>query len=333
MSLLFKHFGESSMTGSGKRNVAKTCNRKDNKSNYLHKRIDLFNSYAKSLDISVNELINRIIRNDKFGEYIKKLLSVSIVILFLGQNIVYSQVNNLFTEINPNFNIDKSFTRNRTAKDTEYKANLKHVIKCDDNSNVDSICKYIEITKNKVRLNSYLKKNYNAYLYTLKNNSNKSIEIVKWNSNGDYINPNNAISGVKSDRISFKNAMLGLALSPIIDVAYVFSVVTVAPMQVMLAMCETEEDKFFLKTLPISIPVMCIWYAVSSPYQNVTGKIKDKKAVKDSTNLIKEYPAQFIEPSQQIVFSALVSKTAPCFDKFNFYFKDTSTSEVFLISK
>ena len=34
---------------------------------------DLLNSYAQSLDISVNELISRIIRNEKFDEYIKKL--------------------------------------------------------------------------------------------------------------------------------------------------------------------------------------------------------------------------------------------------------------------
>lgn len=34
---------------------------------------DLLNSYAQSLDISVNELISRIIRNDKFEESLKKL--------------------------------------------------------------------------------------------------------------------------------------------------------------------------------------------------------------------------------------------------------------------
>ena len=34
---------------------------------------DLLNSYAQSLDISVNELISRIIRNEQFDEYLKKL--------------------------------------------------------------------------------------------------------------------------------------------------------------------------------------------------------------------------------------------------------------------
>lgn len=34
---------------------------------------ELLNSYAQSLDISVNELIHRIIRNEEFDEYLKKL--------------------------------------------------------------------------------------------------------------------------------------------------------------------------------------------------------------------------------------------------------------------
>lgn len=34
---------------------------------------DLLNSYAQSLDISVNELIHRIIRNEGFDEYLKEL--------------------------------------------------------------------------------------------------------------------------------------------------------------------------------------------------------------------------------------------------------------------
>lgn len=39
---------------------------------YIQDR-ELLNSYAKSLDISVNELIHRIIRNDGFKDYIEKL--------------------------------------------------------------------------------------------------------------------------------------------------------------------------------------------------------------------------------------------------------------------
>lgn len=34
---------------------------------------DLLNEYANSLDISVNELIHRIIRNENFGEYLNNL--------------------------------------------------------------------------------------------------------------------------------------------------------------------------------------------------------------------------------------------------------------------
>ena len=34
---------------------------------------DLLNEYAKSLDISVNELIHRIIRSENFDEYLKTL--------------------------------------------------------------------------------------------------------------------------------------------------------------------------------------------------------------------------------------------------------------------
>lgn len=34
---------------------------------------DLLNSYAQSLDISVNELIHRVIRNENFNEYLKKI--------------------------------------------------------------------------------------------------------------------------------------------------------------------------------------------------------------------------------------------------------------------
>ena len=39
---------------------------------YIQDR-ELLNSYAKSLDISVNELIHRIIRNESFDEYLKRL--------------------------------------------------------------------------------------------------------------------------------------------------------------------------------------------------------------------------------------------------------------------
>lgn len=34
---------------------------------------ELLNSYAQSLNISVNELIHRIIRNEEFKDYLKKL--------------------------------------------------------------------------------------------------------------------------------------------------------------------------------------------------------------------------------------------------------------------
>lgn len=63
------------MPRGGKREGAgrKKTNRSTTKATiYLEDR-ELLNSYADTLEIPVNELIHRLIRNEKFDEYLKNL--------------------------------------------------------------------------------------------------------------------------------------------------------------------------------------------------------------------------------------------------------------------
>ena len=48
-------------------------NRATTKATIYFEDRELLNSYAESLNIPVNELIHRIIRNETFGEYLKKM--------------------------------------------------------------------------------------------------------------------------------------------------------------------------------------------------------------------------------------------------------------------
>lgn len=75
MYLLIKDFGENLMSRGGKREGAgrPATGKNTTKATIYIKDRDLLNSYAQSLDISVNELISRIIRNENFDKYLKKL--------------------------------------------------------------------------------------------------------------------------------------------------------------------------------------------------------------------------------------------------------------------
>lgn len=245
-----------------------------------------------------------------------------LLLVFLWQNIVFARNAQLFPEIK----LDSNNIKDNNAK---IKPPSRNLIDCDKAINNGQSCKYLEISKKDFILKSNLGKNYNAYTYIIKNTTNQSIEIVKWNSFGDHINPDNIIKS--NNFMELKQALQLIALTPVVDVVYVVSAVSVLPMRLMLADCENKKDRMIILTLPVSAPAIGIWYIIASPYYYASEKINDKKALQESVSLIKDYPAQRIEPFQQIKFNALVSKKGS-FNRFAVYFKEINSSTVYKVS-
>lgn len=251
----------------------------------------------------------------------KKTVSLLLSLTFLLQNIAFAKNIQSFSEINLNSN-----NANKKADTTINKPNF---IDCDKPLTNEQGCKYLEISKTDFVLKSTLGKNYNAHTYTIKNITDKNIEIVKWNSDGDHINPDNIIKG--NNFIELKQALQLIALTPVFDVMYLVSAATVVPMIFLLADCETKKDRLMMLTLPISAPATGVWYTIASPYYYISEKKNDKKASKESVNIIKDYPAQEIKPTQQITFNALVQKQGPFCNKFKFYFKEKNSPTVYIV--
>jgi len=84
------------------------------------------------------------------------------------------------------------------AETNNYPKNNKPIrIICNENS-ADEMCKALEITKTEVPLESYLKRNYKAYTYTVKNSSGENIEITKIYG---FNSPKQAIKQIQNKRI------------------------------------------------------------------------------------------------------------------------------------
>lgn len=122
----------------------------------------------------------------------KKILSIVIMAIFLLQNLAFAQVNNATNIINCSKNID------------------------------DAFCKSINIEKKQIGLNSYLKKNYSGYSYTIKNEQEHPIKIYQV---GSFYPSSKTISRykeVRQDKRFPKNIgiLLIAIICPLVIVSY-----------------------------------------------------------------------------------------------------------------
>lgn len=230
----------------------------------------------------------------------KKILIIFIFVCFLNSTcgFAFAEVSNL--ENTSTIYLDKKVKE--SVKKTQY---TSPYIFCKKEVK-NEVCDAVSITKTEIPLNSYLKKTSKAYSFTIKNNLDKDIEIIKFDSS--FRSPNTAIKMEKSERIRFPKVLGAVALSPVIDALYVVSLVTVAPFVLQLAMCNDRKERLEFITLPITVPAAGVWYTMASPYYFVSDKMHDKEAKKETANFVKEFNSKDIKSFRELSFSALANQ-------------------------
>jgi len=240
----------------------------------------------------------------KIGVYIMSVLMFFAVNLPILAKTIYEDQK--FTQESKTF---REYSKT-AEKSTQYQNKKPEIIICNEQS-TDELFKSLEFSKVEINLDSYLKKRHKAYLYTLKNNSDKNIEITYING---FKNPQSAISGVVNKRARFPKSLtyitdgLGWTVVYVLLAGYIW-----VPLAIGLSgSCgDPEDDKInstLLLTAPISAPAIGLWTTIAGPYYYFSDKKNDEVAKLETNKLINKFKIEDMESLTELQFPALIRR-------------------------
>lgn len=183
----------------------------------------------------------------------------------------------------------------------------------------NSNCNVLSITRKEQKLNSYLKKNYLAYNYSIENASTSKVTIVNLN-NLNF--PLNAIYKIRESRIRYP---LCYKYHKYTDIwSYMFD----SP-EIALA----QEHPLIFITAPVSVPMVISWSFIASPYYAIMDKKNDKKALKDTENFLQSFSPYDLPPYGNFQFSVLLQSYWNNYNNLSISYRVNDSDTVYKIDK
>lgn len=186
-----------------------------------------------------------------------------------------------------------------------YKANYikEYGISCLESPDAKD-CSYLTVKIEDQNLDSYLANHYRAYKINIKNNYEKSIEIV--NLKGFfYENPQEEISKTINKKIQERNKERFTFLS-ILPTATFLWVVLLPAVPVMFVMPPDDETVAFAKG-PVYWICKGTWYTLAAPYYRPKDKKADELAMQEAKNA-QNYSSLKLKPKEEIQLTLLSFK-------------------------
>jgi len=229
----------------------------------------------------------------------QKIFSILLILIFLSQNVVFAVEN--------------------TKPDL--------LIKC-STENPDEFCKSIEITKENIELKSYLKKKYSAFLYSINNNQENSIEIVK--IEGAKKPSKKDVIDIQRDR-EWKRFTGGVIFPIVITLVAV-------PLVLVFSILEPKSLLKFhlrdLKDLGSAFNFVCIKpvkITALTPYYLIADPRSDKKAYKEAELFKDNIDTKTLNQNEKAQFAVLLPSYSK--GKLSIQLKNIKTGKLYIIEK
>ncbi len=199
----------------------------------------------------------------------KKLLTILLILIFLGQNSAFAQL------------LDSA------------------------NLNKTQFATHVEVSREEIKLNSYLKESHFAYLYSITNLENFPIEIIEIKG---WSYPENSIKNIKKARKELR--FPHILLEPTIGIVAIALLPIDWPFFPLFFVYDSDPPNFgFIQIVNRSF-IRPIKNTIAAPYYCIKDRSDDKKALKEGEMFnYSDSAILTIKPKEKIQFAVLFHKS------------------------